>query len=74
VGFAPLLRIENKELKGFRLSHDPPDPLESFGRDSIEHVATTPAEARKTLALNTQTLPRRTDAKPSAQRFRELPL
>jgi len=34
VGFAPVLRIENKELKGFRLPHDPTDPHESRGRDT----------------------------------------
>jgi hypothetical protein len=34
VGFAPLLRIENKELTGFWLPHDPSDPLESLGRDT----------------------------------------
>jgi hypothetical protein len=26
--------VENKELKGFRLPHDPQDPLESPGRDT----------------------------------------
>ena len=31
VGFAPLLDVENKELKGFLLPHDLPDPLESPG-------------------------------------------
>jgi hypothetical protein len=34
VGFAPLLRIENKELTGFSLPHDPPDPLKNRGRDT----------------------------------------
>jgi hypothetical protein len=34
VGFAPLLGVENKALRGFRLSHDPMDPLESLGRDT----------------------------------------
>jgi hypothetical protein len=34
VGFEPLLVIENKELKGFCLPHDPPDPHKSLGRDT----------------------------------------
>lgn len=34
VGFAPLLRLENKELIGFQLPVDPLDPLESPGRDT----------------------------------------
>jgi hypothetical protein len=34
VGFAPLLDVENKELKGLSLPHDPADPLESLGRDT----------------------------------------
>jgi hypothetical protein len=34
VGFAPLPVVENKELKGFHLPHDPPDPHESLGRDT----------------------------------------
>jgi hypothetical protein len=34
VGFEPLLFIENKELTGFCLSHDPLNPLESRGRDT----------------------------------------
>jgi hypothetical protein len=34
VGFAPLLGVENKGLKEFRLPHDPPNPLESPGRDT----------------------------------------
>jgi hypothetical protein len=34
VGFVPVLCVENKELEGFSLPHDPPDPLESLGRDT----------------------------------------
>jgi hypothetical protein len=34
VGFAPLPVVENKELNGFRLPHDPPNPHESLGRDT----------------------------------------
>jgi hypothetical protein len=34
VGFEPLSGVENKELKGFRLPHDPLDPLKSPGRDT----------------------------------------
>jgi hypothetical protein len=32
VGFAPLLVIENKELKGFLVPHDPLKVLKSQGR------------------------------------------
>ena len=34
VGFAPLPVVENKELKGFLLAHDPLDTHESLGRDT----------------------------------------
>jgi len=34
VGFEPLLDVENKELKGFFLPHDPLDPHETRGRDT----------------------------------------
>jgi hypothetical protein len=34
VGFEPLPVVENKELNGFRLPHDPPDPHESPDRDT----------------------------------------
>jgi hypothetical protein len=42
VGFAPLLRIENKELNRLRLPHDPPDPVKSPGR---RHVLSTWGDA-----------------------------
>ena len=38
VGFATLPDVENKELKAFRLPHDPPDPHESPVETRIEHV------------------------------------
>jgi hypothetical protein len=34
VGFAPVLSVGNKELKGLLLPHDPPDPLENRGGDT----------------------------------------
>lgn len=34
VGFAALLRVESKELKGFCLPQDPQDPLERLDRDT----------------------------------------
>jgi hypothetical protein len=34
VGFEPLSVVENKELNGIQLPHDPPDPHESRGRDT----------------------------------------
>ena len=34
VGFAPLPVVENKELNGFSLSHDPLNPHESPGRST----------------------------------------
>jgi hypothetical protein len=34
VGFEPLLSIENKELNGFRVPHDPLDPHKSWRRDT----------------------------------------
>lgn len=34
VGSWPLQPIENKELIGFSLPRDPPDPLKSRGRDT----------------------------------------
>jgi hypothetical protein len=34
VGFAPLLVIENKELNGSPLPHDPPNPHKRPGRDT----------------------------------------
>lgn len=34
VGFESLLDVENKEVKGFSLPHDPPDPLKVVGRDT----------------------------------------
>jgi hypothetical protein len=34
VGFEPLLDIENKELNGIHLPHDPPDPHECPFRDT----------------------------------------
>lgn len=50
VGFAPLLTVENKELMGFWLPHDPPDPLETRGGDTYcarESRSTWPVSARK---------------------------
>jgi hypothetical protein len=35
VGFETLPDIENKELKGVPVPHDPPDPHESPGRDTF---------------------------------------
>jgi hypothetical protein len=34
VGFAPLLTVENKELKAFWLPHDPLDPLKNRDTDT----------------------------------------
>lgn len=34
VGFEPLLAVDNKEFIGISHPHDPPDPLESRGRDT----------------------------------------
>jgi hypothetical protein len=34
VGFEARPSVENKELPGFSISHDPPDPLESPGGDT----------------------------------------
>jgi hypothetical protein len=34
VGFEPLPRIENKELNGFSVPHDPLDPHKCPGRDT----------------------------------------
>jgi hypothetical protein len=34
MGFAPLPVVENKELKGFSVPHDPLDPHDSPGEDT----------------------------------------
>jgi hypothetical protein len=48
VGFAPLLRVENKALKGFPLPHDPLNPLESLAKLALLVPASRSRRCHKT--------------------------